>query len=299
MRGRATLLIALAAAPLLSGCVALAIPVLAMGTMGVSSRDRIRDAREARFAERLARDAEAEAATALTDAAIANTSAPDAPPAASPGLAAIEAMAGPSRYAAFSQFALDRMQRRTGGEALTSMVTVDNVDVSRPAFIPCDDKPPAVVIDIDDGTAGPDPMLADTTTPARFTAEPGLAAELVRLRAAGIAVLWLSDHGFESDYAVYARLQASGLDSAGRDPLYAQMAPGDRKQGRRQEVAGRYCVLAVAGDKRSDAEEAYDYLLRPELAAPLEPLWNNGWFILPLPLRAVPADPTPAAPAQP
>ncbi len=157
----------------------------------------------------------------------------------------------------------------------------------------------AVLIDIDDGTAGPDPMLADTTLPARLAAEPGLAAELARLRAAGVAVLWLSDHGFESDYAVYAHLQASGLDSAGRDPLYAQMAPGDRKQGRRQEVAGRYCVLAVAGDKRSDAEEAYDYLLRPELAAPLEPLWNNGWFILPLPLRVVPAEPTPAASAQP
>ena len=141
MRRRATLLIALAAAPLLSGCVALAIPVLAMGTMGVSSRDRIRDAREERFAERLAREAETEAATALTDASLASVAAPDSPPAASPGLAAIEAMAGPNRYAAFSQFALDRMQRRIGGEPLTSLVTVDNVDVSRPAFIPCDPMP--------------------------------------------------------------------------------------------------------------------------------------------------------------
>ncbi len=299
MRGRATLLIALAVAPLLSGCVAVAIPVLAMGTMGVSSRDRIRDAREARFAERVARDAGSAAATGQSDPALISAAVPDSPSAISPGLAAIEAMSGPSRYAAFSQFALERMQRRAGGEALTSLVTVDNVDVSRPAFIPCDDKPPAVLIDIDDGSAGPDPLLAEAAPTARFVSEPGLAAELARLRAAGIAVVWLSDHGFESDYAVYAQLQTSGLDSAGRDPLYAQMAPGDRKQGRRQEVAGRYCVLAVAGDKRSDAEEAYDFLLRPESAAPLESLWNNGWFILPLPLRSVSADPTPAAPAQP
>lgn len=291
MRRGAALLIALALAPTLSGCVAALIPLAAMGTVtATGNRAEIQRNRERRFAERLAREAAEEAAS--LEGGLARSSTP-----ASPGLAAIEAMGGPSRYAELARFALDRQARRTGGEALTSVVTVDGFDIARPAFIPCGTLPPAVVIDLDDANAGLDPALGERLTADRLRAEPGLAAELARLRAAGIAVLWLSDQGFEVDQAVYANLQASGLDAAGRDPLYAQMVPDDRKQGRRQEIASRYCVLAIAGDKRADAEEAYDYLVRPELAAPLESLWGNGWFILPLPLRTVTAEPAAPPPS--
>lgn len=295
MRRGAALLIALALAPTLSGCVAALIPLAAMGTVTArGNRAEIQQNRERRFAERLAREAAEEAASLESGLAMSAT---PAVPAASPGLAAIEAMGGPSRYGELTRFALDRLARRTGGEALTSVVTVEGFDITRPAFIPCGNLPPAVVIDLDDANAGLDPALGEMLTAERLRAEPGLAAELARLRAAGIAVLWLSDQGFEVDQAVYANLQASGLDSAGRDPLYAQMVPDDRKQGRRQEIASRYCVLAVAGDKRGDAEEAYDYLVRPELAAPLENLWGNGWFILPLPLRTVTAEPAAPSPS--
>lgn len=287
MRRWAIIAAGLAVSTTLSGCIAALIPLAAMGTVTVTSRDKIQASREQRFAERLAREAREEAAN--DDAALARPSSPEVP-ASSPGLAALEAMGGPSRYGELTRFALDRLARRSAGEALTSVVTVENLDVTRPAFVPCGNLPPAVVIDLDDANAGLDPGLARTQAAERLRAEPGLAAELARLRAAGIAVLWLSDQGFEVDQAVYANLQASGLDAAGRDPLYAQMVPDDRKQGRRQEIASRYCVLAIAGDKRSDAEEAYDYLVRPELAAPLETLWDNGWFILPLPLRTVPVE---------
>ena len=295
MRWRSTAAAALLLWPMLSGCVAALIPLAAMGTVTVSTRDRIRDAREARFAERLAREAETEG-VANTASAAATTPLP----ATSPGLTAIEAMGGPSRYAELARFALDRQARRSAGEAMTSVVTVDGFDIGRPAFMPCGARPPAVVIDLDDANAGVDSALAAVQTAEHLRAEPGLAAELVRLRAAGIAVLWLSDQGFEVDQAVYANLQASGLDAAGRDPLYAQMVPDDRKQARRHEIASRYCVLAVAGDKRGDAEEAYDFLVRAESAAPLESLWGNGWFILPLPLRTVtPEPPAPAPPTTP
>lgn len=296
MRWRVTAAATLLLWPTLSGCVAALIPLAAMGTVTVSTRDRIRDAREARFAERLAREAETEAA-ALAAAATTPTATTPPPPAVSPGLSAIEAMGGPSRYAELARFALDRQARRSAGEAVTSMVTVDGFDIGRPAFVPCGTLPPAVVIDLDDANAGFDPALATPLTAERLRAEPGLAAELARLRAAGIAVLWLSDQGFEVDRAIYANLQASGLDTAGRDPLYAQMVPDDRKQGRRQEIASRYCVLAVAGDKRGDADEAYDFLIHAESAAPLESLWGKGWFIVPLPLRTV--TPEPATPIPP
>lgn len=298
MRRAAALLLTAALAPTLSGCVAALIPIVAMGTVtATGSRSEIRRERERRFAERLAQEAAEEASR--IEAGLADLSAPtpaEAGVTASPGLAAIEAMGGSSRYGELTRFALDRLARRTGGEALTSVVTIDGFDIARPAFVPCGALPPAVVIDMDDAAAGLDPLLAANQSAERLRAEPGLAAELARLRAAGIAVLWLSDQGFEVDQAVYANLQASGLDAAGRDPLYAQMVPDDRKQGRRQEIASRYCVLAIAGDRRADAEEAYDYLVRPELAAPLESLWGNGWFILPLPLRIVAADSSPTPP---
>lgn len=293
MRRSAVVAASLGIALSLSGCVAALIPLAAMGTVTATSRNQIRESREQRFAERLAREAREEAAN--EEAALARPLTP-APAGSSPGLAALEAMGGPSRYGELTRFALDRLARRNAGEALTSVVTVEDFDITRPAFIPCGNLPPAVVIDLDDANAGLDPALATNQSAERLRAEPGLAAELARLRAAGIAVLWLSDQGFEVDHAVYANLQASGLDAEGRDPLYAQMVPDDRKQGRRQEIASRYCVLAIAGDKRGDAEEAYDYLVRPELAAPLESLWDNGWFILPLPLRTLAVDPPAPAP---
>lgn len=291
MRARHVVLLALGALPLLQGCALVAIPALAMGAMATKGREEIREEREKRFAARLSSDAESVAGDDGSAELTSNSA--RAEPAASPGLAALTAMGGPSRYAPLTGFALSQMQRRAAGEALTSAVLVNNVDIRNPAYVPCGDKPPAVLIDLDDKTLGPDPALADTSGATPLSAEPGLAIELARLRAAGVAVLWLSDHPFDADQAIYARLQAAGLDPAGRDPVYARMVQADRKHDRRLEVASRYCVLAVAGDTRTDAEESYDYLLRPELAAPLEPMWGAGWFIMPLPLR----NPAASAPA--
>lgn len=292
MRRRAAILCALVIAPLLQGCIAAiaAIPLAAMGTMVTKGREEIREERERRFAARLSTDAASVASegdTALTarGSSVGGTT-------GSPALAAIQAMAGPSSYAPMTAFALSQLERRAAGQALTSAVLAPNADIRNPRFSPCNALPPAVLIDLDDKTLGPNPALADPGALVPLAAEPGLAGELARLRAAGVAVLWMSDHPFDVDQAIYARLQAAGLDPAGRDPVYARMVQADRKHDRRQEVASRYCVLAVAGDTRTDAEESYDYLLRPELAAPLEPMWGAGWFIMPLPLHAA-AAPTP------
>lgn len=292
MRRRVTILCALALAPMLQGCIAAiaAIPLMAMGTMATKGREEIREERERRFAARLSTDA---ASVARDDSSVVTSSrSAIGAPSTSPGLSAIAAMGGPSSYAPMTSFALSQLERRAAGQALTSAVLASNADIRTPRFTPCNALPPAVLIDLDDKTLGPNPALADPGALVPLTAEPGLAGELARLRAAGVAVLWMSDHPFDVDQAIYARLQAAGLDPAGRDPVYARMVQADRKHDRRQEVASRYCVLAVVGDTRTDAEESYDYLLRPELAAPLEPMWGSGWFILPLPLHGG-AAPTP------
>lgn len=292
MRRRAAILCTLLLAPILQGCVAAiaAIPLMAMGTMATKGREEIREERELRFATRLNADA---ASVARDDgSAVTSSRSPIGAPSTSPGLSAITAMGGPSSYAPMTAFALGQLERRAAGQALTSAVLAANADIRTPRFTPCNALPPAVLIDLDDKTLGPNPALADPGALVPLSPEPGLAGELARLRAAGVAVLWMSDHPFDVDQAIYARLQAAGLDPAGRDPVYARMVQADRKHDRRQEVASRYCVLAVVGDTRTDAEESYDYLLRPELAAPLEPMWGAGWFILPLPLHGG-ATPTP------
>ena len=291
MRRRATILCALALAPMLQGCIAAiaAIPLLAMGTMATKGGEEIREERERRFAARLTADAD-DLASDDGNAVTSRGSAIGAP-STSPGLSAIAALAGPSQYAPLTRFALSQLERRGAGQPLTSAVLAANSDIRNPTFIPCGNKPPAVLIDLDDKTLGPNPALADPGALVPLVAESGLAGELARLRTAGVAILWMSDHPFDVDQAIYARLQTAGLDPAGRDPVYARMVQADRKHDRRQEVASRYCVLAIAGDTRTDAEESYDYLLRPELAAPLEPMWGAGWFILPLPLQG--AAPTP------
>jgi hypothetical protein len=296
MRRRITILCALALTPMLQGCIAAvaAIPLMAMGTMATKGREEIREERERRFAARLSANltTEADSIASEGDNAITARGSSVGGDTASPGLAAITAMAGPSSYAPMTAFALSQLERRAAGQALTSAVLAGNADIRTPRFTPCNNLPPAVLIDLDDKTLGPNPALADPGALVPLTAEPGLAGELARLRTAGVAVLWMSDHPFDVDQAIYARLQAAGLDPAGRDPVYARMVQADRKHDRRQEVASRYCVLAVVGDTRTDAEESYDYLLRPELAAPLEPMWGAGWFILPLPLHGG-ATPTP------
>lgn len=292
MRRHAAILCALALAPMLQGCIAAiaAIPLMAMGTMATKGRQEIREERERRFAARL--NADAASVASEGDNAVTARGSSVGGATGSPALAAIQALAGPSSYAPMTAFALNQLERRAAGQALTSAVLAANADIRDPRFAPCNALPPAVLIDLDDKTLGPNPALADPGALVPLSPEPGLARELARLRAAGVAVLWMSDHPFDVDQAIYARLQAAGLDPAGRDPVYARMVQADRKHDRRQEVASRYCVLAVVGDTRTDAEESYDYLLRPELAAPLEPMWGAGWFILPLPLQGA-ATPTP------
>ncbi len=57
--------------------------------------------------------------------------------------------------------------------------------------------------------------------------------------------------------------------------------PGDRKQTRRDDLAKVSCVIAIAGDSRSDFNELFEYLVNPEAALALELLIGQGWFLIP------------------
>lgn len=186
----------------------------------------------------------------------------------------------------FLSFAQRQMQRRAEGESPTSVVLVRNFSLDRPEYVACGERPPAVIVDLDDSVLGSEPAVG--TAPTGWQANAGLPEGLERLRTAGVAILWMTDAPFYQLDEIRARLRETGLDTGGRDPVYAQRGSSDRKQLRRLDAAAAWCIVAAAGDRQADLDEVYDYLVRPEAAVQLDRLWNQGWFITPAPIQRTP-----------
>jgi predicted secreted acid phosphatase len=149
----------------------------------------------------------------------------------------------------------------------------------------CPEKQPAEVVDLDDGPVAFSPGTAGLPS-------PGLTEGLARLREAGIVVLWVSQADANKVREVADALLLSGLDPTGRDPLLLVRNRNDRKQTLRQEANLDVCVIAIAGDRRGDFDELFDYLRNPDAALGLEGMIGSGWFIAPVPFeQAAPGAP--------
>jgi hypothetical protein len=329
--GRA-LLAAGAALPLLSGCVAAAIPVLAAGGVFGTQVRGDREAPAASAAPRVSVDTTAPnsagAATAGTvvrnytladgtrmevmtgplDAAPASSEPPSAPltraqiePVAprvttipqsftladgtrativSGGLPAptpADAFATAGRaYDALSSFAAQQGALPVAGSERRSALLADP-DALAPVTRECSIHPAAVLVDLD-------PAGGMLDAGAAVHADRALAGKLAELRAQGIAIGWISANTADRAGAVRRALVASGLDPAGHDELALLRYPEERKQTRRADFAKEFCVVAIAGDDRADFDELFQYLKDKSLAAPLDALIGNGWFLIPQPL---------------
>ncbi len=141
----------------------------------------------------------------------------------------------------------------------------------------CSIRPPAVVFDLDPADALFNPAAA-------VKADPELAQMLRDFRSRDITIFWLSALTPLDADAMRSRLSVSGLDPAGSDGLLLMRHIDDRKQTRRHDVSKTHCVVAIAGDTRSDFDELFDYLMDPSAAHPIEALLNAGWFLTPPPL---------------
>ena len=169
------------------------------------------------------------------------------------------------------------LPRASSHEATGVLDVIDAGDpLGEPRRSQCGGLPPAVMIDLDPGLGSFDP--------ARSTAEPGLGAALSALRGAGITVLWSSALPVEKAEAVASALARAGLDPEKTDRLLLLKGPGDRKQARRLSAARNWCVIAMAGDRRGDFDEAFDYLKNPEAVIPADKLFGDGWFLAPAPI---------------
>lgn len=147
----------------------------------------------------------------------------------------------------------------------------------RPSRAQCASGEPTVLIDLD-------PEGQDLALSENLTAPSALGIKLSQLRASGVRVAWISRQTADKEDQIRSALTRSGLDLAGNDQILLISEPDDRKQTRRDDLAEEACVIAIAGDTRSDFHELFDYLLNPDDAFALQPLIGDGWFIIPTPL---------------
>lgn len=179
-----------------------------------------------------------------------------------------------SGYLGLTSYALSRA---SSPEADAVLDVIDANDLlGAPRRAQCGKLQPAVLIDLD-------PEL-EVFNPAAAAAQPGLAEALSALRAAGITVMWSSALQVEQAEKVAAALARTGLDPNKTDRLLLLKGPGDRKQARRLSAARNWCVVAMAGDRRGDFDEAFDYLKDPDTQIPADRLFGNGWFLAPAPM---------------
>ena len=281
-------LIAIAALPLLSGCIAVAaLPLLAGGAMFAGGNVKIRAATPRPKASGTVRIAPmGEERTAGSAVAVA----PALPPAIaqSAGLGTTVVLTGltelprptpsaPDPWRDFVDYAADKGAQAAGKARGRSVLLEAGTPVGLPRLRTCEGKVPAVMLDLD---AGPQAFV-----PGQARApSPVLVEGLARMREAGVVVLWITALPAGDVTAVAEALKSSGLDPAGSDPLLLVRNAADRKQVLREDAQRDVCVIAIAGDRKGDFDELFDYLRDPASGASLDYLLGAGWFIVPPPL---------------
>jgi len=272
------------AASLLGGCVAMAaLPVLAGGAMFAGGNVRIRSAtprpKLGSVPRRKAVEQTAGEAQPLpSDGALASTppAAIGGAPGALPSDAQVAALLDP--WQSFFAYAEQQAKDAEGVSGRRSVLLDPSGSVSLPRRLPCQSEVSAVAIDLDAGTT-------PFASAAAHAASRGLADKLARLRAEKIVVLWVTSAPAGEVAQVAEALRNSGLDPAGVDPLLLVRSHGDRKQVLRWEANKDVCVIAIAGDRKGDFDELFDYLRDPAAANALDAFFGQGWFLTPPPLN--------------
>jgi len=173
-------------------------------------------------------------------------------------------------------------------------------------FVPCGDKPLAVLFDVDETlilNLGLEAREAagEKTTGARLerweragasavAAAPGALHALDELRQLGITPVFNSNRSSANAAFTEALLDQLKMGPARHlDNLWLKgdVAPGGGKDPRRWKVADKYCVVAMAGDQLGDFSDLFNQPMavaaRRQLAVHSSAggLWGKGWFILP------------------
>jgi len=189
-----------------------------------------------------------------------------------------------------------------------SVVLADGSALKKATFVPCGDKPLAVIFDADETliwNLGFEARAAsgETYDPARWSrwertgqnaivAVPGAVHVLTDLRKAGVTPIVNTNRSAANASFTVAALKAAGLgDFVHGETLFLQGddGAGSGKDGRRARIAAKYCVIAMAGDQLGDFSDIFNTLPVAERRAisvhgSAAGLWGKGWFVLPNPV---------------
>ncbi len=206
-------------------------------------------------------------------------------------------------YHAFRDHVLAAVRARPAD----SVVLAEGSTLAQPRFLPCGERPLAVVLDVDEtaiqnlgyeydeAVRG---LTYDTPRWNRFEATgadavlpmPGAVTALNAIRAAGVTVIFNSNRIAEHAAQTQAAIEGAGLGPARpRETLWLKgdIGTGSPKDPRRTEISRHYCVVAMAGDQLGDFSDLFNArsLSVPErrraaITQPFAALWGNGWFML-------------------
>ena len=188
-----------------------------------------------------------------------------------------------------------------------SVVLAEDATLEAPSFVPCGDRPLAVILDVDETAIQNLGYEYDEAARGRsFDAEiwerwertgagavlpmPGAVTALRAVRDAGVTVVFNSNRVSRHAAATAAAIEAAGLGAARHGEtlfLKGDDETGSAKDGRRARVAARYCVIAMAGDQLGDFSDLFNVRTlsvaerrRAATSGRFAAMWGNGWFML-------------------
>ena len=213
--------------------------------------------------------------------------------------------AGAMQQAAFHAliaYATDKAAHRPAD----SVILAAGSPMVHATFVPCGDKPLAAVFDADETVILNTGFEARAATGVPYSdadwdawertgtvaVVPGAAHAFEDLRKAGVTVIVNSNRSTANAGATAAALKAAGLgDFRAGETLWTRDAGAPSgKDARRQAIAARWCVVAMAGDQLGDFSDLFNAPMpvaeRRQLAvhSSAAGLWGKGWFVLPNPV---------------
>lgn len=182
-------------------------------------------------------------------------------------------------FEAMSRYVMDASAASPGKARQSALVEQQSL-ASLPRMQSCGGERGALLIDLDPGEKPFD--LADPPSPA-----PGLAEHLRKIRGTGIAVVWIATLPESASGDLGTILKATGLDPLGIDKTLLLRRGETRKQQVLLRANQDWCVLAIAGDRKGDFDEVFDYLRNPDgpVGIALEQFIGAGWFLAPPPIK--------------
>ncbi len=266
------------AAMQLGGCVAAAlVPLAASGAVAKRSIDI---GKERKGGKQVKPIVTLGTGTAPAPPALRTPPAPELPPAQIAATEPAQDIAARGGFDAMAAFTIATAENARASKQRQSAILDQQSLTALPRLRSCDDQRGALLIDLDPGDKTFD--LNDPPSPA-----PGLGELLSRIRGTGTAVVWIAALPESAAKDLGTILKATGLDPLGIDSTLLLRRGESRKQQILARASNDWCVLAIAGDRRSDFDEVFDYLRNPDgpVALALEQHVGAEWFLVPPPIR--------------